>query len=88
MSSGSELAFDATIFTLTPTEPIQTLSIYSVDTLQTGVYNLQLKYFYVDYEIDTTSVRAFDIELVNPCPTAVLTIDDSMILPGGLSGTG
>ena len=75
MTSGSEVPFDAAIFTLIPNEPLQSLSIYSGDTRQAGIYNLKLKYFYVDYKSETMSEREFSVEIVSPCPTAILTID-------------
>ena len=83
ITTGSEVALDSSVFTLdtTTSSPTSTLSFSTTNVSKLGVYTLRLKVGFSSSMLasHTNVDRDFTVELVDPCPTATLTIDDTIL---------
>ena len=79
VTSGVELALEASLFTMTSTGVVHTLTMNSIDLTDAGIYVLRLLVRYPNYAA-TAVYHDFEVEFIDPCLSAVLTIDDSILM--------
>ena len=53
-------------------------TLNTVPLEKAGQYNLTISVYYEDYRAETLVSKEFAVELINPCLTAALQIDDSV----------
>lgn len=81
VTTGSEVALDATIFTFDDSlYPAAKLQFSTTNPAAQGVYTIRLKVYYSGYMAETVTNRDFLVEIVDQCTSAVLTIGTSILL--------
>ena len=65
---------DSTVFTFSS----NILKVYSIDSAKISPYNLKLTVKYIGASFSYTGSLSFIVNVVAPCPTAALTIDDTI----------
>ena len=71
---------DPSIFTvdLASQSAMMLSTLNNIPLVGAGLYNLTISTYYEDYRADTLVSKEFAVELVNPCLSPILQIDDSI----------
>ena len=78
--SSSPIAPDVTIFTLSETTSTYTINTHSLDRTDAGTHTFEITVKYDGAAYTILGTAQFNIELIDPCPTAVISLQTTQRL--------
>ena len=78
--SSSPIAPDSTIFALSETTNTYTINTHSVDRADAGTHTFELAVKYDGAAYTILGTAQFDIELIDPCPSAAISLQTTQRL--------